>query len=75
MFLTVLILSAILLSLSLLGLGIRMLVVRNGKFPVTSVGGNAHLKAKGITCPRHDELRAHKKNKEGGTCSSCGYQV
>jgi len=75
MFLTVLLLSAVLLSLSLLGLGIRMLVVRNGKFPVTSVGGNAHLKAKGITCPKHDELRAHKKRKGGDFCSTCGYQV
>ncbi len=75
MFLTLLSLSVIIVSLSLMGLGIRMLIIRGGRFPVTSVGGNIHLKKKGITCPKHDELRGHRKRRQDGLCTDCGYQV
>ncbi len=75
MFLTLLILSIVLIGISILGLAIKMLVLDNGKFPVTSVGGNIHLKKKGISCPKHEELRYHRNLKKGNSCGSCGFNV
>ena len=63
MFFTVLILSTLLIGLSILGLAIKMLVLDNGKFPVTSVGGNIHLKKKGISCPKHEFISFSSKIK------------
>jgi len=59
----------------MMGLAIKLLVLKNGKFPVTSVGGNTHLKKRGIRCPRHEELREYKKYKRGESCEGCGFQV
>ena len=75
MFLTLLILSIVLIGISILGLAIKMLVLDNGKFPVTSVGGNIHLKKKGISCPKHEELRYYRRLKKGDSCDSCGFNV
>jgi len=59
----------------MLGLAIKILLLDNGKFPVTSVGGNIHLKKKGISCPKHEELRYHRNLKKGTPCNSCGFSV
>lgn len=75
MFLTLLILSAFLIGISIIGLAVKMLIVQNGKFPVTSVGGNIHLKKKGISCPKHEELRYYRNLKKGNPCDTCGYKV
>ncbi|MEA1898247.1 MAG: hypothetical protein U9N53_11375 [Bacteroidota bacterium] len=75
MFLTVLILSVFLVGLSLAGMAIKLLVLKNGRFPVTTVGGNIHLKKKGISCPKHEELREHRNNKKGSPCTGCGFEV
>ncbi len=75
MFLTLLILSVFLLALSIMGLAIKILVLKDGKFPVTTVGGNIHLKKRGIGCPKHQELREYRKYKEGDDCAGCGFQV
>ncbi len=75
MFLTLLILSIVLIGISMLGLAIKMLILDNGKFPVTSVGGNIHLKKRGISCPKHEELRYHRNLKKGNPCDSCGFSV
>lgn len=75
MFITVLLLTTILIGLSVLGLAIKMLVIENGKFPVTSIGGNIHLKKKGISCPKHEELRYYRNQKKGNPCDSCGFHV
>lgn len=75
MFITLLVLSTILIGLSVTGLAIKMLIIDNGRFPVTSVGGNIHLKKKGISCPKHEELRQYRNMKNGNSCVSCGYKV
>ncbi|MDX2444465.1 MAG: hypothetical protein QNK30_11765 [Bacteroidales bacterium] len=75
MFITLLVLSTILIGLSVTGLAIKMLIIDNGRFPVTSVGGNIHLKKKGISCPKHEELRHYRSIKSGSPCVSCGYEV
>ena len=75
MFLTLLILSVFLIGLSIIGMAIKLLVIKNGRFPVTTVGGNIHLKKKGISCPKHEELREHRNYKKGSPCAGCGFEV
>lgn len=50
MFLTIFIIVVILIGLSLIGLGISLLVKKNGKFPETHIGKNKAMKERGITC-------------------------
>ncbi len=50
MLLTVFILVSILLGIALAGLGITMLVKKNGKFPETHIGKNKAMKERGIHC-------------------------
>lgn len=50
MFLTIFIIVLILLGLSLVGLGIGMLLRKNGAFPETHIGRNKAMKERGITC-------------------------
>ena len=50
MLLTVFILVSILLVIALAGLGITMLVKKNGKFPETHIGKNKAMKERGIHC-------------------------
>ncbi|MEG0796623.1 MAG: hypothetical protein RR397_09010 [Odoribacter sp.] len=50
MFFTVFIIVVILLGLSLVGLGIGMLIKKNGKFPDIHIGKNKAMKDRGITC-------------------------
>lgn len=75
MFLTLLILSVFLIGLSIIGMAIKLLVIKNGRFPVTSVGGNIHLKKKGISCAKHEELREYRNYKKGNPCAGCGFEV
>lgn len=50
MLLPVFIIATILLSLALIGLGITILVKKNGKFPDTHIGKNKAMKERGIHC-------------------------
>lgn len=50
MLLIVFIITIILLGLALVGLGITMLVKKNGKFPDTHIGKNKAMKDRGIHC-------------------------
>ncbi len=47
---TVFIIVAILLGIALIGLGITMLIKKNGKFPETHIGKNKAMKERGINC-------------------------
>ena len=46
----VFIIVVILLGLALIGLGITMLIKKNGKFPETHIGKNKAMKDRGINC-------------------------
>ncbi len=50
MFLKLLILSLIILLIAVMGLGIRMLLVRNGKFSGGSCSSSPGLQSRGIDC-------------------------
>jgi hypothetical protein len=67
--LKVLIISFILLGMAFLGLAHRVLFVREGRFPQTSIGKNKQMRELGITCVKHDELKCHKN---GGGIGGCG---
>lgn len=51
-----LLLSAIILLLCFVFLAIRVICVKNGRFPKTHVSQNAALRAKGITCVQQMDL-------------------
>lgn len=50
MLLIVFIIVVILLGIALIGLGITMLIKKNGKFPETHIGKNKAMKERGINC-------------------------
>jgi hypothetical protein len=66
--LKVLILSFILLGIAFLGLAFRILFVREGRFPQTSIGKNKQMRELGITCVKHDELKCYKSDGSSGGC-------
>jgi hypothetical protein len=66
--LKIMIISSILLGIAFLGLAFRILFVREGRFPQTSIGKNKQMRELGITCVKHDELKCHKKGSYGSGC-------
>lgn len=72
MFLKILIISVVLLSLSVLGMMLNILVKKKGKFPEYRVGHNRAMHKKGISCVKHDEISCHNKRiKESEGCIGC----
>ena len=60
MLLTIFIIVVILLGLALVGLGLTMLIKKNGKFPETHIGKNKAMKERGIHCANTtDRLERH----------------
>ena len=59
MFIKLILLSTGIIVLSLLGLSLNMLLKKDGKFPVNSIGKNKEMRKRGITCAKHDELKCH----------------
>jgi len=68
MFLKVLIISFILLGLAFIGLAFRVLFVREGRFPETSVGKNKQLRDLGLNCAKHEEMSCRKVHSDYGGC-------
>lgn len=50
MYITIFIIVLILTGLSLIGLGISILIKKNGQFPDTHIGHNQAMKDRGICC-------------------------
>ena len=72
MFLKILLLALVLLSLSMLGMMLNILVKKKGKFPAYRVGHNKDMAKLGLKCVKHEEIRCHKKMlKEAADCSGC----
>jgi hypothetical protein len=59
----VFIISFILLFLGVLILGYRIFFTKSGEFPNIHIGGNEHLKNKGISCATSQDRDAQKKAK------------
>ncbi len=74
MFLNILLLSFVLISISMLGMGLNILVKKKGKFPAYRVGHNKDMAKLGLKCVKHEEIRCHKtRMKEKVTdCNGCG---
>jgi len=72
MFLKILIISIVLLSLSMAGMMLNILIRKKGKFPEYRVGHNRAMHQKGISCVKHDEIRCHNKRlKQNEGCVGC----
>ncbi len=72
MFLKILIITILLLSLSVLGLMLNILVKKKGKFPAYRVGHNRNMHKLGISCVKHEEIKCHnKKQKDVAECAGC----
>jgi hypothetical protein len=72
MFLKILIITMILLSLSMAGMMLNILVKKKGKFPEYRVGHNRAMRKKGISCVKHDGIRCNNKLlKEDKGCAGC----
>ncbi len=70
MFLKLLILSAIFLTVAAAGLGIRMLLKIQGKFPETHISRNPAMRKKGITCAQQTDIGCNPTDGFPG-CASC----
>ncbi len=54
-YLKLFIVTLVLVGIAFAMLGIRMLIVKGGKFPVTSISGNKHMRELGISCTKCSE--------------------
>jgi len=70
MFFKLLILSAIFLTLAAIGMGIRMLIKTNGKFPETHISRNPEMRKRGISCAQKTDTGCHSIKDFPG-CASC----
>jgi len=70
MFIKLLLLSLLLVMIALLGLGIKVLFSKNGRFPETHVGRNKELAKRGIKCAQSIDIGCHPTDDFPG-CSSC----
>lgn len=59
--LKVTVLAIALLGLGMLGMAIRILVKKGGKFPNTHISGNKYLKRQGIYCSQTQDKIAQKE--------------
>jgi len=71
MFFKLLILSAMLLAIAAVGMGIRMLLKSNGKFPETHISRNPEMRKRGISCAQNNDTGCHSTEDFPG-CASCG---
>jgi hypothetical protein len=71
MILKVLIISSVLVGIAFIGLAFRILFVREGRFPQTSIGKNKEMAKLGITCVKHDEYECMKSGGTGAPGCGC----
>jgi hypothetical protein len=74
MFIKLLIITIILLLLSLIFFGLRILLKSGGRFPETHVGHNKEMRKRGITCAQ-DANTGCNISDETGSCSACGNNI
>ena len=73
MFLKLLLLSTILIFISLVGLGLKILFSKDGKFPETHISRNKEMRKRGITCAQNLDVGCHPTDNFPG-CSTCKVQ-
>lgn len=63
--LKVFLLSAGIMAFVFVGMSIKILVKKGGKFPNTHIGGNKNMKSRGISCAQtYDKIEQAKVKKE-----------
>lgn len=78
-FLQLFIIVSGLILLALIGLAVRILFVKGGRFPETHIEHNPHMQHLGIHCAQHDEqlcqglsdCKSHEKICSGTGSESC----
>lgn len=55
--------TLLIVAISLILLGVKILFVKGGKFPNTHISGNKALRDKGITCVQSQDREAQKKHR------------
>jgi hypothetical protein len=63
-FIKILLPAIVVLTLVFLGLGITILVKRNGKFPDTHIHSNKYLREKGIHCVQKEDKTEQEKGRK-----------
>jgi hypothetical protein len=71
MFIKLLIISALILAISGIFLGIRILLKYNGRFPETHVSRNKEMRKRGITCAQDTNIGCNPSD-DFSSCSTCG---
>ena len=71
MYLSLLVITFIILSLAMLGMMLNILVKKKGKFPEYRVGHNRDMHKNGIACVKHEEIRCHKERMNSEGCAGC----
>ena len=61
--LKVVLLAVVLMGFVMIGFAIQILLKKNGKFPNTHIGGNKHMKSRGVTCAQTDDKIEQAKAK------------
>jgi hypothetical protein len=74
MFVKLLIISVILLAVSGIFFGIRILLNKNGRFPETHVGRNKEMMKRGITCAQDTNIGCTPSDITG-ECLTCGKRI
>jgi len=71
MFVKLLIISIVLLAISSLFFGVRMLLKKDGRFPETHVSRNKEMRKRGISCAQDTNIGCTLSD-DSGSCSTCG---
>ena len=71
MFIKLLLLSFVFVVIALIGLAVKILFTRAGRFPETHVGRNKEMARRGIKCAQSIDVGCHPTDDFPG-CSSCG---
>ena len=70
MYLKLLLLSVALILVAVVGLGIRMLLVKGSKFPETHISRNKNMRKMGISCAQNIDVGCNPSDEFAG-CSTC----
>jgi hypothetical protein len=72
MYLSLLIITVVMLSIAMLGMMLKILVRKKGKFPEYRVGHNRDMHKLGISCVKRDEIKCHQEMLKGNQgCAGC----
>ena len=71
MFIQLFLISIILVAIALVGLAVKILFTRKGRFPETHIGRNKEMAKRGIKCAQSIDVGCHPTDDFPG-CSSCG---